>query len=195
MDAASEELQLLNPELQVYHPFSMKRVSDPHEGHHETLRKNYCFGCGRDNPDGMQLKFTYDEAGKRFISKFRLSRRYSGPPGHAHGGIIATILDEAMGKMNKVRKVVALTKEMTVEYLKPVPLGQSLVVEGRNRSVRGRVLTHVAEIRNSEGLVLARSRGKFIVIDPAKVFARHVRLNEKGEAVLLPLNPRRPARG
>lgn len=183
MDAAAGELQLLNPELQVYHPFSMKRVRDPHEGHHETLKKNYCFGCGRDNPDGMKLKFTYDEAGKRFISKFRLSRRYSGPPGHAHGGIIATILDEAMGKMNKVRKVVALTKEMTVEYLKPVPLGKPLVVEGRQRSMRGRVLTHVAEIRNGEGLVLARSRGKFITVDPEKMFAKYVRLDKNGRGV------------
>ena len=70
----------------------------------------------------MRLRFTYDEERDCFVCRFRLGKRYTGPPGHCHGGIIATILDEAMGKVNKLRHVVALTSEMTVEYLKPVPL-------------------------------------------------------------------------
>ena len=84
----------------------------------------------------MRLKFTLDEARQTFVCKFRLSKRYTGPPGHCHGGIIATILDDAMGKVNKLRHVIALTKEMTVEYLKPVPLHKPLHVEGREVSVR-----------------------------------------------------------
>lgn len=109
---------------------------------------NHCFGCGADNPEGLQLKFTLGSDGNSFVCRFRLSRRYVGPPGHAHGGIIATILDEAMGKANRLRKVVALTREMNVEYLRPVPLGVPLIVEGRNRSSRGRTQINVAEIRN-----------------------------------------------
>jgi uncharacterized protein (TIGR00369 family) len=58
-----------------------------------------------------------------------LDKRYTGPPGHCHGGIIATILDDAMGKVNKLRHVVALTREMTVEYLKPVPLNNPQYVD------------------------------------------------------------------
>src|ERR1035438_8916180 len=60
------------------------------------------------------------------------------PPGHCHGGIIATILDEAMGKVNKLRQVVALTSEITVSYLKPVPLNKPLRVESREEKVTGR---------------------------------------------------------
>ena len=108
------------------------------------------------------------------ICHFNLAAHYVGPPGHAHGGVIATILDEAMGKACKLRQIVALTREMTVEYLRPIPLGKELVAEGRNRSLRGRVCTNVAEIRTVEGEVLARSRGKFIAIDAEKMFARYV---------------------
>ena len=93
---------------------------------HPALRKNYCFGCGKDNPEGMRLKFVHDEAGKRFVAHFRLGRRFTGPPRHAHGGIIAVILDEAMSKSSKLRNVLAPTMELTVRYLKPVPLGERL---------------------------------------------------------------------
>jgi len=62
------------------------------------LQKNYCFACGANNPDGMRLRFTYDEERGCFVCRFRLGKRYTGPPGHCHGGIIATILDEAMAR-------------------------------------------------------------------------------------------------
>ncbi len=124
------------------------------------------------NPDGMRLKFVLDEARQTFVCKFRLSKRYTGPPGHCHGGIIATILDDAMGKVNKLRQVVALTKEMTIEYLKPVPLHQPLRVEGREVTVEGRKHINAAEILNEKDEVLARSRGLFIAVDAEKMFKK-----------------------
>ena len=145
---------------------------------HETgdvkLPKNNCFVCGPDNPQGMHLKFILDKSRQIFVCRFRLSKRYTGPPGHCHGGIIATILDDAMGKVNKLHHVVALTKEMTVEYLKPVPLHQPLRVEGREVKVQGREHINMAEIFNDKNEVLARSRGTFIAIDPEKMFAKYV---------------------
>jgi uncharacterized protein (TIGR00369 family) len=116
----------------------MPRKIHGHDTRYVQMQKNYCFACGMNNPDGMRLKFTLDEPRQTFVCKFRLSKRYTGPPGHCHGGIIATILDDAMGKVNKLHHVIALTKEMTVEYLKPVPLRQPLHVEGREVSVNGR---------------------------------------------------------
>jgi uncharacterized protein (TIGR00369 family) len=150
----------------------------PHGRGHDTryvqLQKNYCFACGKDNADGMRLRFEYDEDRGRFVCRFRLGKRYTGPPGHAHGGIIATILDEAMGKVNKIRQVVALTSRITVEYLKPVPLNTPLRVDSREVSVRGRRHVNMAEIVNAKGEVLARSRGLFIAIDPKRMFAKFV---------------------
>src|SRR5271154_1535373 len=135
---------------------------------------NNCFACGAANDQGMHLRFTHDEERRSFVCHFKLGKRYTGPPGHCHGGIIATILDEAMGKVNKLRQVVALTSEMTVNYLKPVPLNTPLRVESREEKVRGRKHINVAEILNQKGEVLARGRGTFIVVDPQKMFAKFV---------------------
>ncbi|HXR16371.1 MAG TPA: PaaI family thioesterase [Terriglobales bacterium] len=151
-----------------------KSTGHGHDTPYLRMQKNYCFGCGTNNPQGMRLKFAYDEDIRRFVCHFRLSKRYTGPPGHAHGGIIATILDEAMGKVNKLRHVIALTSEITVNYLKPVPLNKPLRVESGEVRVRGRQHINMAEIVNSKGEVLARSRGLFIAIDPHKMFAKFV---------------------
>jgi acyl-coenzyme A thioesterase PaaI-like protein len=135
-----------------------------HDTKHIRIPRNYCFACGKDNPHGMHLKFRYDAERGRFIGRFRLPRRYQGPPAHAHGGIIATILDEAMGKVNKIRSVIALTSEMDVQYLKPVPLFRPIVVESWEKSHRGRRHTNVAEIRNEKGEVLARGRAVLTLV-------------------------------
>ncbi len=145
-----------------------------HDTRYVRLQRNYCFACGKDNPEGMRLKFTYDEDGDHFVCRFRLGKRYTGPPGHAHGGVIATVLDEAMGKVNKLRHVVALTSQITVQYLKPVPLNRPLRVESREVRVRGRRHINMAEILNRDGEVLARSQGTFIAIDPHRMFAKFV---------------------
>src|ERR1041385_8976183 len=104
-----------------------RRISHGHAVHGKPKpRKNHCFACGKDNRDGMQLKFFLDEAARRAICEFKLSRKYTGPPGHAHGGIIATILDEAMGRLTRSRNVFPFTIPMKFPYLKPVPLGKPL---------------------------------------------------------------------
>jgi uncharacterized protein (TIGR00369 family) len=158
----------------AFDPMPKKSQGQGHDTRFVRMQKNYCFACGKDNPEGMRLKFAYDEERDCFVCRFRLGKRYTGPPGHAHGGIIATILDDAMGKVNKLRHVVALTSQITVDYLKPVPLNKPLRVESREVSVRGRHHVNMAEILNSDGEVLARGRGLFIAIDPQKMFAKFV---------------------
>lgn len=144
-----------------------------HEVKKEQVTNN-CFGCGPGNEAGLRLEFVLDKQRERFVCHFQLADRFVGPPGHAHGGIIATILDEAMGKVNKLRHVVALTSEITVNYLKPVPLNRPLRVESREVKVKGRKHINMAEILNEKGEVLARSQGLFIAIDPHKMFAKFV---------------------
>ena len=142
------------------------------EDHQVAVKRNYCFGCGADNPDSMKLKFSYDKKNARVICRLRLAPRFAGPPGYAHGGIIATVLDEAMAKLNKLHGVTAVTGHMAVDYLRPVPLGQSLTVEAREIEVKGRRRFREGLITNKSREVLARGKGVFITIDPQKVFAK-----------------------
>jgi uncharacterized protein (TIGR00369 family) len=145
-----------------------------HSVQHRTYG-NHCFGCGPENENGLQLKFRLNEEAQRFICRFKLPARFEGPPSHAHGGVIATILDEAMGKVSKLRGIIAVTREMKVNYLKPVPLYKTLITEGWEIRKRGREHYRAAEIRNLKGEVLATSRAKFIEIDPHRMFARFLK--------------------
>lgn len=126
---------------------------------------NRCFGCGQQNPSGLRLKFFVDEE-RTIVCRVRLARRFEGPPGHAHGGIIATLLDEAMSKANRQFGVLAMTRQMEVEYLKPVPLGTALLLTGRHAGSSGRKHHCDAEIAGESGVTLARAKGLFIEVKP-----------------------------
>jgi len=125
---------------------------------------NKCFGCGGDNTGGMKLTFEQDNVNRKIVGRFVLGERYQGGGGFAHGGIIATLLDEAMGKVCRFREVRAVTAELAVEYLKPVNVQSEIVVEGRETEQKGRNLFMTGEIRNGVGEVLARGKGRFVVI-------------------------------
>ena len=125
---------------------------------------NKCFGCGGDNAGGMKLTFEQDNVNRKVVGRFVLGERYQGGGGFAHGGIIATLLDEAMGKVCRFHEVRAVTAELTVEYLKPVNVQSEIVVEGRESDQKGRNLFMTGEMRNEAGEVLARGRGRFVVI-------------------------------
>ena len=137
----------------------------------ETIRlepnpANKCFGCGGDNPGGMKLTFEQDNANRKIVGRFVLGERYQGGGGFAHGGIIATLLDEAMGKVCRFREARAVTAELTIEYLKPISVDKEIVVEGRETEQKGRNLFMAGEIRNEAGEILARGRARFVVIAP-----------------------------
>jgi len=133
---------------------------------------NTCFGCGGANDRGMKLTFEQDDATERIRGAFKLGAEYQGGPGFIHGGIIATVLDEAMGKLCRFRSVRAVTAELIVEYLKPVSVDAPLLIEAYEVEKTGRNLHFVGEIRNQAGDLLARGRGRFVVIEPRESRAK-----------------------
>jgi len=126
--------------------------------------ENSCFGCGGGNVRGMKLEFEGDAAAKRVWGKFTLGEEYQGGGGYLHGGIIAVVLDEAMGKIARFGGERAVTAELSVEYLKPIPAASEIFVEAFETETNGRQLYHRAEIKNCDGVVLARGKGRFVVV-------------------------------
>lgn len=116
----------------------------------------------------MKLTFEQDNEKRRIIGRFILGEKYQGGGGMAHGGIIATLLDEAMGKVCRFRGARAVTAELTVQYLKPVGVNDEIVVEGWEIEQKGRNLLQSGEIRNLAGEVLARGTGRFVIVGEAK---------------------------
>jgi len=131
----------------------------------ETQEANRCFGCGGNNEAGMRLVFDLDFDARRTRGRFMLGANYAGGAGFAHGGIIAVVLDEAMGKLSKLTDEKAVTAELAIVYKKPVPVDKEIVVEGWQEEEKGRNRFRVGEIRDAQGNLLARGTARFVAID------------------------------
>lgn len=94
-----------------------------------------------------------------------LARTHQGPPGYVHGGIIATMLDEAMAKLNYPLGVTAMTRNLEVDYLRPAPIDMELTIVARHIRREGRKIFHSAQVLGHTGKVLAEAKGLFIVVD------------------------------
>jgi uncharacterized protein (TIGR00369 family) len=125
--------------------------------------QNHCFGCGQANPAGLRLEFSVFPD-KSVVCFAQVSENYEGPPGYLHGGIIATLLDEAMSKANRAHGVTAMTRHMQIEYLRPVPSGSQIRIEGRVIRSHGRKHWTESQIQDSGSTILAHASGLFIAL-------------------------------
>jgi acyl-coenzyme A thioesterase PaaI-like protein len=125
---------------------------------------HHCFGCGAGHPDGLHVRaFRTDEG---VVSPIVIPRRYEGPPGAAHGGIVAAYLDEILGAA-ALRGIGrgAVTGELTVRYVKPVPTETPILGHGALVADHGRYVDVEGRLEElASGRVLATARGRFFPI-------------------------------
>jgi len=122
----------------------------------------WCFVCGHDNPHSIGMTWWVEEDG-RLTAERALGLAQQGPPGFAHGGASAAILDEAMGLVVWAagHKVAAVNLE--INYHKPVPLDQTLRVEARIVEHDERKLFSTGEISLPDGTVAVSGRGIYVI--------------------------------
>ncbi len=121
---------------------------------------NYCFVCSEINPKGLHIKFHYLENGMA-IAEFTLEREYEGYPGIAHGGILAAILDDAMGNVEYLKGYIAYTTELHTRYLKPSYIGEELVVRGWIKNYRFKIVETEGDIRNKNGELKVKAHARY----------------------------------
>ena len=124
-----------------------------------------CFGCGPEHPIGLRVRcFKTDEG---VLAPIVVPRRYEGPRGAAHGGIVTTYLDEVLaGAAVRATDRLSVTGEITVRFVKPVPLETPILGRGRLTTRHDRYVDvegSLEELATSE--VLARARGRFFFQD------------------------------
>lgn len=127
-----------------------------------------CFACSPKNPIGLKLAFEQD--GEVCRANFVPGPEHQGWSGVMHGGLVATLLDEAMAQWLWLRGFTTMTAEMTARYSKAVPIGEKLTIEGILVSQRGRLLEMAGRVILPDGSVAARATAKFLKVGPEKVF-------------------------
>jgi acyl-coenzyme A thioesterase PaaI-like protein len=126
--------------------------------HHEL-----CFGCGQANLFGLQLEL--ERTGDGVAGRFFVKQDHQGPPGYAHGGVLATALDEAMALLLHDEGTRALTARLEVDLHAPAPVGSYVEVSAEVAERSGRRLVLSATASN-EGGVIASARGTFVTPAP-----------------------------
>ena len=122
----------------------------------------WCFVCGNENPHSIGVTWWVDDEGI-MTSEFTLNDAQQGPPGYAHGGASAAILDEAMGLVVWAagHKVAAVNLE--INYHKPLPLHQPLNLEARITHMDERKIFSTGEIKLPDGIIAVSGRGIYVV--------------------------------
>ena len=121
---------------------------------------HYCFGCSKRNPLGLHLSFHMENGEVK--APFTPQAEHQGWPGFVHGGLVATMLDEAMGWVTMSHGIWAVTGKINVRYREPVPLFETVTIVGMIERNRGRWVTVRAEVRSSEGAVLSEADAIFM---------------------------------
>ncbi|GAB4504698.1 MAG: PaaI family thioesterase [Anaerolineales bacterium] len=121
-----------------------------------------CFLCGSENPHNPGIRWYVDEQGV-VSSEFTLTLAQQGPPGHAHGGLSAAVLDEVMGAAVWQAGYTVAAAKIEVNYLKPVPLEQPISTKGYVTRRNGRKVYARGEIYLPDGTVAVTGKGLYII--------------------------------
>jgi acyl-coenzyme A thioesterase PaaI-like protein len=124
-----------------------------------------CYGCGQANLFGLQLELER-RAGGGVAGRFFVKQDHQGPPGFAHGGIIAAALDEAMSLLLHGSGTFALTGRLEVELQAPAAVGTFVEVEADVVETEGRRVLVTAAATGEDGPI-ATARGTFVEVDAA----------------------------
>jgi len=129
---------------------------------------SHCFGCGRLNEKGHQIKSYWD--GDETVAVFDPKPYHTAIPGYVYGGLIASLIDchgtgtaAAAGYREEGREMDTdpplryVTASLHVDYLRPTPLGVPLEIRGRVEEVKGKKVV-VSETLSANGEVCARGR-------------------------------------
>jgi acyl-coenzyme A thioesterase PaaI-like protein len=133
----------------------------------ELLGAHYgeCFGCGGEQAHGLHLEARAGD-GVSITAEFTVQPAHQGAPGLAHGGVLASALDETLGSLNWLLRTIAVTGRLETDFVRPVPVGTVLHLEAEVTAVAGRKIysTATGRIGGPDGPVAVRADALFIEV-------------------------------
>jgi acyl-coenzyme A thioesterase PaaI-like protein len=128
----------------------------------EVVYYRRCFVCGSENPIGLKLRFLSE--GDVVRTRYRPSPEHEGYRHLAHGGIIATVLDEVMIKAALALEIYCVTAQLEIRYRAPAPIAVELLFEGKIATRKGRIIKTVGSVRDDTGKVYAEAAGTYMTV-------------------------------
>ncbi|HEY0798543.1 MAG TPA: PaaI family thioesterase [Candidatus Baltobacteraceae bacterium] len=122
----------------------------------------HCFACGQHSEIGMHLRFHPDGEHYAVRAQTVIDEKYQGWKGMTHGGIIATMIDDAMAHAGAAAGFAGFTAAIDVRFRKPVPTGEVAIVRAWVTWQRRNVLGVSSRVTDGNGTVLASAEGSFV---------------------------------
>ncbi|MHB8246296.1 MAG: PaaI family thioesterase [Acidimicrobiales bacterium] len=122
-----------------------------------------CLGCGPDNPHGHHLH-VWRDSDAAVVTRHIFDARHMGAPGVAHGGAVATVVDDLFGFLLYLAGELGVTRRLEVDYLAPVLLGSTYTVRAELVRREGRKLFLAAEGVDEAGTRVLSASALFIVV-------------------------------
>lgn len=122
-----------------------------------------CFVCGQENPQGLRLRFEPQETGE-MAATWTPVPAWEGFRGIVHGGVVSTVLDEAMSKAVAATGNEALTAELRVRFRRHVTSGDTFLVRGWITSRNRRLIETEAILRTPDGTEHAHAWATFMTL-------------------------------
>src|SRR4051812_7803091 len=119
-------------------------------------------GCRPDKDGGFHLQVRRE--GDEVVAEHTFADRHSGAPGIAHGGAVATVVDDVLGFLLYVARIAGVTRHLEVEYLKPVLVGVPYVVRAKVDSVDGRKLWVSCACTAPDGALTFTAKALFLQV-------------------------------
>ena len=124
-----------------------------------------CIVCGKDNPHGLQLSLHVDPESSTVTTRYLSRQQHIGFVGIIHGGVLATILDEAMvWAATWAGKRFCVCGELQVRYRQAAPVGKNLLVEAKVQAVRSRLIETTGTVTAEDGTVYTTATGKYVPV-------------------------------
>ena len=120
-----------------------------------------CPVSGMANP--LATGLVARRVGDQVHCEVELGPACEGPPGHAHGGIIAALFDDATAFLSRVLDETCVASELTVHYRRPVPIGVRLQIEARVARRDGRRIHTEATMHHGDTIVARATCTKVII--------------------------------
>jgi uncharacterized protein (TIGR00369 family) len=121
----------------------------------------WCYICGKENPKSLGVRWNLMED-QSISTRVTLSLSQQGPPGYAHGGASAALLDEAMGCAVWSAKHQVVSVNLQINYKKPLPLETPIWVNALIESIEGRVVNASSSISLEDGTILVTGHGIYV---------------------------------
>lgn len=122
----------------------------------------HCFVCGPQNPIGLKLDFSFD--GKTIKADFTPKKEHQGYFNIVHGGIITTLLDEAMVKLAIAMQMPSVTAQMDVRLKKPLNVGVQVTVTAEIIKETRKTIEAYAKAVTHDGVLIADVKGKLVKV-------------------------------